>query len=111
MEAAAVSNKPATNQYILPYLPFKQSVAYNDGMLIICYTVIIFALFLLPPFAIFLIFWYFKWLLATVCQYDVFLVGVGVDCCVEQQNSASNHPYGGSTIELVCSYIILQLYT
>jgi hypothetical protein len=60
MEAAVVSNKPATNQYILPYLPFKQSVAYNDGMLIICYTVIIFALFLLPPFAIFLIFWYFK---------------------------------------------------
>ena len=44
-------------------------------MLIICYTVIIFVLFLLPPAAIF---WHFEWLLATVCQYDVLLVGVGV---------------------------------
>ena len=58
MEAAVVSNKPATNQYILPYLPFKQLVAY-DGMLIICYTIIIFSLFLLPLVAILLIFWYF----------------------------------------------------
>ena len=114
-EAAAVSNKPATNQYILPYLPFKQSVPY-DGMLIICYTVIIFVLFLLTRhhFSNFLVFL----MIASYSMSVWCVVGwcwcwcwYGVDCCVEQQNSASNHPYGSSTIELVCSYIIIQLYT